>query len=204
MPPIRLHYHPATRAIRARWVLEEVGLAHELLTVDLMAGAHRQEAYRAVNPLGKVPALEIDGTTLYESQAICLYLADRNPEAKLAPAPQDLPGRAAYYQWMAYAIATLEPAVLEQYRLHKAKEQNLVPVDIGPALTPFADAAGHIEQALAEHPYLLGDDFSAADILNGSILMWAHKMGSIAGFAQIEAWLQRLMARPAFQRMMAE
>ncbi len=99
---VRLHFHPRTRATRARWMLEELWLDHELVHVDLRAGAQRRAAHRALHPLGKVPVLEIDGTVIFETLAIGLYLADRAGPGVLAPPPVPGAARGAHVHWMAF------------------------------------------------------------------------------------------------------
>src|SRR5689334_18005482 len=123
--PIRLHFFPRTRAARARWMLEEIGVSYQVSVVDLRRGAHKSNAYRAVHPLGKVPALEIDNTIIFESLGICLYLADRFWEADLAPVPEEKKRRAHYCTWMAFSTGTLEPAIFEQVRTRKARARRV-------------------------------------------------------------------------------
>src|SRR4051794_3745039 len=108
---LKLYYVPRTRAVRARWMLEELGVPHELHRVDLANGEHRSPEYLArVHPLGHVPVLVDGETAIFESAAIIAYLADRFPEKQLAPAPGS-PERGPYYQWMFYAVTELEPHV---------------------------------------------------------------------------------------------
>ena len=200
--PIRLHFAPGTRAVRVRWVLEEIGVPYELNVVRLSRGAHKSSDYLKIHPLGKVPALEIDGTIVLESLGICLYLADRFVEAGLAPAVSDRERRAAYCTWMAFSAGTLEPAIFEQLRAKKAKEAGVACINLGPALTPFDNVASYMEQHLAERPFLLGDQMTTADILNGSMMAWAQDVGLLEGRRSIEAWVAHLKSRPAYVRAM--
>lgn len=201
--PIRLHFFPGTRAARARWILEEIGVSYQLSIVDLRRGAHKRKDYLAVHPLGKVPALEIDNTIIFESLGICLYLADRFWEADLAPVPEDRKRRADYCAWMALSTGTLEPAIFEQVRARKARARRIAPVDMGPALTPFDDVASYMERHLAGRPFLLGDQMTAADIMNGSMMAWAQEIGLLEGRETIRAWVADLKARPAYSRAIA-
>ena len=200
--PVRLHFAPGTRAVRVRWALEEIGVPYELSVVRLRRGEHKREDYLKIHPLGKVPALEIDGTIVFESLGICLYLADRFAEAGLAPLPTDRTRRAGYLTWMAFSAGTLEPSIFEQLRLRKAKERGLASIDFGPALTPFENVAAYMEQHLAERPFLLGDRMSAADIVNGSLMAWANDIGLLEGREAILAWIADLTSRPAYSRAM--
>lgn len=200
---IRLHYAPGTRAVRARWMLEELGIPYELQRVDLRARAHKSADHMRLHPLGKVPALEIDGTALFESQAILLYLADRFWEKDLAPVGEERRARAAYLTWMAFSIGTLEPAIIEQSRVQKAAAQGAALIDMGPAVTAFGDAADVVEQRLTQRPFLLGDTFSAADIMIGSMMIWADKLGYLMDRRRTRQWVEELMLRPAYRRALS-
>ena len=199
---IRLHFYPGTRAVRVRWVLEEIGAPYQLSVVNLRRGAHKSEDYLKIHPLGKVPALEIDNTTIFESLGICLYLADRFVHADLAPVVTDRTRRADYCTWMAFSTGTLEPAIFEQLRAKKAGERGIASIALGPALTPFADVASYMERHLAERPFLLGDEMTAADIMNGSMMAWAQDIGLLEGRDSIRAWAANLKTRPAYSRAM--
>ncbi len=199
---IRLHFAPGTRAVRVRWLLEEIGVPYDLHVVSLWRGAHKSKDYLRIHPLGKVPALEIDNSIVIESLGIALYLADRFVDANLAPLVSDRVRRAAYCTWMAFSSGTLEPAIFEQVRARKAEERGVEPIGLGPALTPFDNIASYMEHHLAERPFLLGDRMTAADILNGSMMAWAQDLGLLEGRQSIQAWLANLKARPAYTRAM--
>jgi glutathione S-transferase len=199
---IRLHFSPGTRAVRVRWVLEEIGVPYQLSVVSLRRGAHKSKDYLKIHPLGKVPALEIDGTTVFESLGICLYLADRFVDADLAPLVTDRKRRADYCTWMAFSAGTLEPAIFEHVRAKKAEERGIAAIGLGPALTPFDNVASYMEHHLAERPFLLGDRLTAADIMNGSMMAWAQDLGLLEGRQSIQAWVASLKTRPAHSRAM--
>ena len=199
---IRLHFSPGTRAVRARWVLEEIGAPYQLSVVNLRRGAHKSKDYLKIHPLGKVPALEIDDTIVFESLGICLYVADRFVHAVLAPVVTDRRRRADYCTWMAFSAGTLEPAIFEQLRAKKARDRGIASIALGPALTPFDDVASYMERHLAERPFLLGDEMTAADIMNGSMMAWAQDIGLLEGRDSIRAWVANLRARPAYSRAM--
>lgn len=199
-PITRLHYAHSTRAVRARWMLEELGVDYQLAVTDLRKGEHKLAGHKSIHPLGKVPALEIDGTLILESLAIVLYLADRFWEKDLAPVVEERRERAAYLTWMAFSTGTLEPAILEQVRARKATGKGVETIDLGPALAPFEAVARCVEDKLANHAFLLGDEFTAADIMNGSMMIWAHTMGLLSGFPNTKSWIERLMPRAAYQR----
>lgn len=199
---IRLHFSPGTRAVRVRWVLEEIGVAYQLSVVSLWRGAHKSKEYLKIHPLGKVPALEIDGTIVFESLGICLYLADRFADAGLAPPATDTKRRADYCTWMAFSAGTLEPAILEKLHAQKAAERGVTYVGLGPVLTPFDNIASYMEHRLVERPFLLGEQLTAADIMNGSMMAWADDLGLLEGRQSIKAWVASLKARPAYARAM--
>lgn len=199
---IRLHFFPGTRAVRVRWLLEEIGVPHQLSVVGLWRGAHKTEDYLKIHPLGKVPALEIDNGVIFESLGISLYLADRFIDADLAPLVTDREHRADYCTWMAFSAGTLEPSIFEELRAKKAKERGVAPIDLGPALTPFDDVASYMERHLAARSFLLGDRMTAADILNGSMMAWAQDIGLLDGHRSIKAWVANLKSRPAYCRAM--
>lgn len=200
---VRLHHANGTRALRARWMLDELGMSYELRLVDLRAAEHKSAEHLKLHPLGKVPALEIDGSVIFESLAILLYLGDRYWEKDLAPVIEERRERAGYLTWMAFSTGSLEPAILEQVRARKAGEQGLATVDLGPAATTFEAAAQCVEDKLADQPFLLGDRFTAADIMNGSMMIWAETTRLLAPYPNINSWIARLKARPAYRRAMS-
>jgi len=190
---IELFYTPHTRAARPRWLLEELEVPYRLHPVDLFAG-ERNPAH----PLGAVPSLRVDGMTLFESGAICHWLADRYPDRGLAPARDD-PQRPGYEQWMFFTPGTLEPPgfdiVLHSSILPEAQRV--------PAIVPFAEKRYRrvlrmLSNELDHGGYLLGERFSAADIMVGSTLSWLP--GLLVPFPSLRAYVDRLTTRPAWQR----
>src|SRR5580700_2709800 len=111
---MKLYFAPRTRASRPRWLLEELGVPYELVRLDMAKKEHKEPSYLALHPHGAVPALTDGEVTIFESAAICLYLADKFPEKKLAP-PVGSPARGLYYQWIIYGMATMEAPILEAY-----------------------------------------------------------------------------------------
>lgn len=201
---IKLFYVPNTRASRPRWMLEELGVPYELVRLDPAKGDNRTEGYLQVHPLGQVPALVDGGTALFESAAICAYLADRFPEKRLAPAPGSA-ARAAYYQWLFFGAASLEPPVAD-YAHHTRTwpEARRVPAIAEEARHLFLAAASALEAHLAGRPFLVGDELSAADVVVASILGWAHSLRLLEGHPGLAAWSKALSRRPAFQRSRAD
>jgi glutathione S-transferase len=202
MRAMKLYYAPKSRATRPRWLLEELGVPYELVRLDLSAKQHRTPEYLAVHPHGLVPAFSDGEVTIFESLAIILHLADRYPEKGLAPAPGS-PERARYYQWMAYAVATLEPVVMKisgHAKLSPA-EQDAAAMD--EQRRKFTDIANVLSRTLEGRDYLLGG-FSAADVPIGALLVWARSLGLLEGHPVLQAYTARVSARPAFQRSRAD
>lgn len=201
---MKLYYIPTTRAVRPRWLLEELGVDYELIQVDM--ALTRQPEYRQLHPHGKVPVLVDGDVTLYEASAICAYLADKYLEHGLAPA-RSSSSRGYYYQWLFYAGQTLEPPV-EQYMFNVLPHlpEKLLPkehqtqVDSATAKAWFDRVCQPLNEQLANHHYLVDDRLSAADIVTGGVLLWALKLGMMTTDSPIKAYLMRLMERPAFQR----
>ena len=201
-----LYEFPPTRSQRAKWALEELGLDYESRIVDLMKGEQDGAAYRAIHPLGVVPALETAAYTMLESVAIVLQLIDEHPESGLAPAPGS-PARAAYYQWSVFACAELDPAIMMVFdntmRPLEAMRPPGTPHDPGLAArgrADFALRAGMLSQALGDRDHLLGADFSGADILIGHSCFMATHVGLIGDYPVLEAYYARLCERPAHRR----
>jgi glutathione S-transferase len=197
---MKLYYCPQTRAGRPRWLLEEIGEPHELVRIDLSKGEHKKPDYMKIHPHGAVPAL-IDGDlALFESAAICMHLADKYPQKRLAP-EVGTPARGLYYQWMLYSMATLEPPVLAVFLntiMLPEAERSAAAVEKGK--TQFADVARVLSNALAGRTFLLGEQFSAADVMIGSTLGWAGMMGLLNDHPTLQAYVKRLTERPAFKR----
>ncbi len=199
-------YHSAkTRSVRPRWLLEEIGAPYHLVRMSLEAGDQKKPEYLEINPNGTVPAYVDGDAKLFESAAICQYLADRHPEKRLAP-PVGTPARGYYYQWIHFAMSGLEPPLLTIF-LHTVMkpEAERIPQLVPPAREQLTGALGVLEKSLAGRAFLVGDDLTAADVMVASTLAWAQMLGLLgAGTPTTAAYLGRLMGRPAFQRAMAD
>jgi len=197
---MKLYHAPRSRSVRPRWLLEEIGTPYELVTLDLAKNEQKTPAHLAVHPHGAVPALVDGDVRLIESAAICAYLADKFPDARLAP-PAGTPARGLYYQWLVYAIATLEPPVLQVFlNTMRLPEAERSPAAAAEGRTRFGEVAAVLERALGSKPFLLGDRFTAADVMIGSTLAWAQAFGLLEGHPILQDYVGRLAARPAFQR----
>jgi glutathione S-transferase len=191
---LTLYYVPRTRASRPRWILEELGVPYELIRLE--SADTKKPEYLSVHPLGKVPALVEDGVTLFESAALCLHLADKYGEGKLAPAPGTTE-RALYYQWILFAMASIEPHLSRYTQLRSsegdAAEREREAKSIGEHL-------GLLEKALAGRQFIVGDRFTAADVVVASVCSWAKLLGLTGELPECDAYAKRLLARPAAKR----
>jgi glutathione S-transferase len=197
---MKLYHSPRSRSVRPRWLLEEIGAPYELVTFDLSKGEQKTPDYLKIHPHGAVPALVDGEVALFESAAICMYLADKFTEKHLAP-PVGTPARGLYYQWMVYSVATLEPAVLQVF-LHTMMlpeaQRSAAAAEEG--RQKFGDVARVLTQALTGKTFLLGEQLSAADVMIGSTLAWSQSMGLLSGHPVLEAYTKRLTERPAYKR----
>ena len=195
-PEIAFYHAPNTRSTGVRVLLEELGAPHRLHVLNMRAGEHLGDTYRAINPMAKVPAIRHGEALVTEQAAVYLYLADLFPEAGLAPALTD-PARGTYLRWMVFYGSCFEPALIDR---HLKREP-------GPrAMSAYADydsVIACITEALKPGPYLLGERFSAADILWGSALGWTMGFGLVATDPVLSAYVARVRGRPAFQTVAA-
>ena len=159
-PMMKLYWSPRTRSFSALWLMEETGQPYERVLTDISTGAQKTPEYLAINPMGKVPALKDGEATLAEAAAICAYVAERYPEAKLAP-PLGDPLRAKYLYWLFFAPSCIEPAMVQ---VATKVEMPSVAAGWGEASRVF----DVLDKALEKGPWILGETFSAADIAIGS------------------------------------
>jgi glutathione S-transferase len=195
-----LHHNPQSRSQRIRWLLEEAGVGFELAHVDFEAGAHKSPEFLKLNPDGKLPTLIDRGpdgtwsTVVTESAAIVIYVADLAEGAPLAPPPGD-PRRAAYLTWIAYVGAAVEPA-LTDFVFPRAG----TPPASALGWPPYEAVLARVAAALQTSPYLVGEDFTAADVMMGAMLMWANGWGKLPEPERFASYFERLSARPAALR----
>jgi glutathione S-transferase len=192
---MKLFFAPRTRATRPRWMLEELGVPHELVRVDLGAKENREPGYLSVNPLGRIPALVDGDVAIFESIAICLYLADRYPDRGLAP-PMSSPLRAPYYQWLLFCASTIESAI-GRWAQHGG---DVAEAEREKARARFDEAAELLTRALAGGEYVVGNSFSTVDVIVGSNLNWARRVGLVDRHPVLSGYVERLLARPAALR----
>jgi glutathione S-transferase len=202
---LTLYHAHLSRSVRPRAMLEEIGVPYELRRVDLAAGEQLRPEFLALNPNGAVPVLVDGDLALWESAAICQYLADRFPEKHLAP-PVGTPERARYYQWIHFAMCTLEPpAVAVFLNTIQRPEAERIPRVAEEGKHQLVSVVRVVDQALEGRSWIVGERLSTADVVLGTTLAWAQMMGLVGAEApHALAYLARLLARPAFQRALAD
>jgi glutathione S-transferase len=196
---MRLHHQPRSRSTRVLWLLEELGTPFDL---TVMSREQKQTPeYRALHPLGRSPVLEEDGGPIFESAALILHLADQNLDAGLI-APLGSHERGLQYQWCFFGMTELESALMDIARqVWSDREPDTGTVER--AAARFAAGAAVIEDALGDDDYLVGNAFSVADIVVGSVLGFA-RTGELTELPEgVVPYVDRLEARPARQRAVA-
>lgn len=178
---LKLYGGERSRASIVQWYLEELNVPYEFVLLDMQAGEHRQPEFLAVNPIGKVPAIQDDDFTLWESGAVLLYIAE-----KYGNFPNTPEARALANQWILFANSTLSTALVNE----KNREQELPRL-----LTP-------VNERLTEHEFLSGAEFGVIDAALGSILAYGLLMFKLdySPYGAIEAYIQKLSERPAFRK----
>ncbi|MCB1841959.1 MAG: glutathione S-transferase family protein [Halioglobus sp.] len=201
---ITIHHSPMSRSTRVVWYCEEIGLPYALETVEMFSDAMKRPEYLAINPLGKVPAIEDNGFVLWETSAILQYLDAKYGGNRLLP-PRDTQPGALAIQWLDYGENPLT-VIMGEIAAHSGPmpEERRVPalVDRGRDVAP--ELVRVIEEALGDKGWILGEHFSAADISLVFGLMIAQFLGYVdESTPRVGAYLERAMARPAFQRAAA-
>ena len=198
MAELILYTNPMSRGRIARWMLEEVGVAYETQVLAYGPDGMKGPAYRAINPMGKVPAIRHDGVVVTEAAAICAYLADAFPQAGLAPA-HDSKERGPYYRWLFFAAGPLEQAVVNKACGFQPTSEQGRMVGYG----SYGETLDALEAAVAAADYIAGDRFSAADLYVGAHLGWGLAFGTIEKRPAFEAYARRMSDRPACKRAAA-
>ena len=194
MPKLTLYHAAPSRSATVRWMLEEVGEPYDIHLVKLAEGEQQKPEYLAINPQGKVPALRHKGVVITEVAAICAYLADEFPKAALN-VPVGDPRRGVYFQWLFFGPSCIEPAITD--RAFPRKE------------APRAGALGYrdldqladiVARAVAKGPFIMGDRFTAADVVIGAAVRWGTMFKLLPDRPEFAAYVGRLTERPAFKR----
>jgi len=194
MAEITFYHAVPSRSMVVHWMLEEVGEPYDVHLIDLKAGAQNAPDYRAINPQGKVPAIRYKGVVTTEVAAICCLLADEFPKATLS-VPVGDPQRGPYLQWLFFNPGAIEPAMMDT-----KFPRNPAPPPTAIGYRDLDVLLDVVEGALKDKTYLMGDQFTAADVVTGSGLRWGMQFGMIPQRAALAAYVKRLEARPAMQR----
>ena len=195
---IKLYHAQLTRSIRIIWLLEELGVPYELVTVPFKPPRH---SFEQATPSGKFPVIEDDGRVLSESGAILEYLIERYGKGRLAP-PVGSPDRGPYLQWVHFAEATAFPPIGDVAR-HTMflPEAERIPQVAADGRERTRNALGVVERGLAGQEYLVGRELSGADVMMGYFLMAARMLGVVGDeHRNVAAYWERLAARPGFQK----
>ena len=198
MPDITLYHASPSRSSIVLWMLEELGQPYDIKLVTLSAGDNMKPDYLAINPMGKVPALKHRDTVITEAAAICTYLADEFPDAKLN-IPVGTPRRGIYLKWLFFGPSCIEPAVIDRAapRKEEARRGMLGYGDFDSVMTVVA-------QAVANGPWLMGEQFTAADVIIGAQIRWGMMFKMIPPRQEFLDYAARIAARPAAQRAEAK
>jgi glutathione S-transferase len=191
--PITLFHSPQTRSSGILTLLEELGAPYTIRALDMKAGEQRQSGYLAINPMGKVPAILHGDALITEQVAIGIYLADLFPGAGITPAIGEAL-RGPYLRWYVFYAACFEPALVD-----KALKREPGP----PAMVPYGDVDTTVRavvEQLSKGPWLLGERFTAADVLWGTALTWMVGFGLVEPVAAVKAYIDRWNARPSVRR----
>jgi glutathione S-transferase len=185
---LKLYFDPRSRSQVAKWMLDEAGVDYEIVPTLIKEKAHKKPEYLKINPAGKLPALVDGRTRVFENAAICMYVAEKFPHARLAP-PVGSPDRGRYLSLMVYSTAQLEPSMGDS--LLGVRSNNSAR-----GWTNFEQAKDAVERELGEGPYLFGARFTAADVMIGSMFIWHRAFGGRSNRPKIDAYINRLQARP--------
>ncbi|MES2950442.1 MAG: glutathione S-transferase family protein [Pseudomonadota bacterium] len=206
---IQLHYYPATAGMIPHLLLEELGTPFELVLVDRSVDAHRTPAYLALNPNGLLPALTDDDLVLYETAAICLHLCDTHPGAGLAPAVGTV-DRAHFYKWLMWLTNTLQSALIVYFYPHRCVDEGNtrgVAEVQAHAQHKIDGLLDQLDAELARHggPWFAGEAFSALDPYVFTLCRWTRNFNGrkARDLPHLGPYLQRVLERPASQRVMA-
>jgi glutathione S-transferase len=189
---MKLYYNPRSRAVIAKWMLDECSADYEIVPIDLEKREHKAPEFVKINPAGKLPALDDGDSRIFENAAICLYLGDNFPEANLAP-KIGAPERGRYLSLMVYSTAQLEPAMGDVLLGAQWSRQR--------GWTDFETAKDVVEGELGSGPYLFGNWFTAADVMIGSMFIWKRIFTGQPDRPKLDAYVDRLLARPKVMKI---
>ncbi len=198
MANLTLYHASPSRSSIVLWMLEEIGQPYDIKLLKLSDGDNLKPDYLAINPMGKVPTLDHKGTAITEVAAICTYLADEFPQAKLN-IPVGTPRRGVYLKWLFFGPGCMEPAVIDRAapRKEEARRGMLGYGD-------FDTCMNVVAKAVAQGPWLMGEQFTAADVVVGANVRWGTMFNLIPPRQEFADYAARIAARPAAQRAEAK
>ncbi len=188
---VTLYFAPLSRALRALWMLEELEAPYELEVIDIRSPDHPSKELLKLNPMGKVPVIKHGPTVVAESAAICMYLAEEFRGVELSPDIGER-RRGQYLTWMAFAGGCMEPAFTEKF------QPTQIPA-VSAAWGSFDRVMSTLSTSLEVGPWILGDAFSAADVMIGSGTLFARDHGFLKDYPALASYCERLDKRPAYQ-----
>jgi len=194
---ITLFYCPQTRATGTRFILEELGLPYDLHVMNRNRGVNHQPAYLAINPLGKVPAIQHRGTIVTEQAAICLYLAELVPGNTWAPVIGD-PMRGTYLRFAMFYHACFEPALIDLSLKRDPAPRSQSPYG------DYAEVIAILEDQLTRNSFIAGDTITALDLLWGTAFHWTMMFGLVPEKAVFRDYCAMITDRPSYVRIGAE
>jgi glutathione S-transferase len=194
MAKLTLYHAAPSRSSIVRWMLEELGEPYDIHLLSLAKGEQSAPDFLAINPMGKVPTLKHGNVIITEAAAICTYLADEFPHARLN-IPVGDPRRGPYLKWLFFSPSCIEPAVTDR-AFPRKEEPRRAMLGYG----DFDTVMDVVAKAVEPGPYLMGEQFTAADVIVGSMLRWGVMFNLIPKRPEFEAYVARLEQRPALQR----
>src|SRR6201987_2120531 len=198
MADLTLYHIAPSRSSIVLWMLEEIGEPYDIHLLSMKKGSNRKPDYLAINRMGKVPALKHGDAVITASAAICAYLADEFPRAKLN-VPIGTPRRGIYLKWLFFGPSCIEAAMIDRASPRKEEARR--------AMLGYGDFDTLMDvtaKAVAKGPFLMGEQFTAADVIVGSTLRWGMMFKLLPERPEFVAYTNRLAARPALQRAEAQ
>lgn len=184
---MKLYFNPQSRAVVAKWMLDEAGADYETVHIDFAKREHKAPEFLRINPSGKLPALVDGRTRVFENPAICLYVAEKYPQARLAP-PVGSAEHGRFLSLMVFSTAQLEASMGDS--LMK------LPTPAPRGWNDIETVKDVVERELGFGPYLFGAHFTAADVMIGSMFIWHRIAGGRTNRPKIDRYVDRLLARP--------
>jgi glutathione S-transferase len=190
---------PMSSAARTRWMLEEVGVPYEYKRISIREGDTKKPEFLKISPAGKIPVIQDGPLTLTESVAINFYLAQKYAQGLM---PSDLAARAHVYEWSFWAVTNVQPlllAILLNTMIHPEAERD--PKAVAAARAQIPPYMEFLNRSLEHKPYLVGDQFTVADLNAASVIGLSAFVGvDLSGYPHAQAWLNRVQGRPSFAK----